>query len=66
MGRACRTHGEEYEEENKKKKGKTALEGPRHKQEYNTKMDLREIGWDDMDWINLVEDKDQWWLWRIR
>jgi hypothetical protein len=23
-------------------------------------MDLREIGWDDMDWINLAQDRDQW------
>jgi hypothetical protein len=25
----------------------------------NIKMDLREIGWDGMDWIDLVQDKDQ-------
>jgi hypothetical protein len=24
------------------------------------KMDLREIGWDDMDWIDLAQDRDQW------
>jgi hypothetical protein len=23
-------------------------------------MDLREIGWDGMDWIDLTEDRDQW------
>jgi hypothetical protein len=23
-------------------------------------MDLREIGWDCKDWIDLAEDKDQW------
>jgi hypothetical protein len=23
-------------------------------------MDLREIGWDDMDWIELAQDRDQW------
>jgi hypothetical protein len=23
-------------------------------------MDLREIGWDVMDWIDLAEDRDQW------
>jgi hypothetical protein len=23
-------------------------------------MDLREIGWDGVDWIDLVQDKDQW------
>jgi hypothetical protein len=26
----------------------------------NIKMDLREIGWDGMDWIDLAEDRDQW------
>jgi hypothetical protein len=23
-------------------------------------MDLREIGWDCMDWIDLTQDRDQW------
>jgi hypothetical protein len=23
-------------------------------------MDLREIGWVDMDWIDLAQDRDQW------
>jgi hypothetical protein len=23
-------------------------------------MDLREIGWDGMVWIDLVQDRDQW------
>jgi hypothetical protein len=27
--------------------------------EYNIKMDLREIRWDGMDWIDLAEDRDQ-------
>jgi hypothetical protein len=26
----------------------------------NIKMDLREVGWVDMSWINLAEDSDQW------
>jgi hypothetical protein len=26
----------------------------------NIKMDLRERGWDGMDWINLAQDRDQW------
>jgi hypothetical protein len=29
-------------------------------------MGVREIGWDDMDWIDLIHDSDQgtgdWWL----
>jgi hypothetical protein len=23
-------------------------------------MDLGEIGWDDVDWIDLAQDRDQW------
>jgi hypothetical protein len=26
----------------------------------NIKIDVRAIGWDGMDWINLAKDKDQW------
>jgi hypothetical protein len=26
----------------------------------NVKMDLGEIGWDGMDWIDLAQNKDQW------
>jgi hypothetical protein len=25
----------------------------------NIKIDLREIGWDGMDWIDLAQDRDQ-------
>jgi hypothetical protein len=29
--------------------------------EYNNiKMDLRETGWDGMDWIELAQDRDRW------
>jgi hypothetical protein len=24
-------------------------------------MDLREIGWEVVDWIHLAQDRDQWW-----
>jgi hypothetical protein len=26
----------------------------------NIKMDLREIGWDGINWIKLAQDRDQW------
>jgi hypothetical protein len=26
----------------------------------NIEMDLGEIGWDGMDWIELAQDKNQW------
>jgi hypothetical protein len=36
------------------------LELPRCRWVNNIKMDLREVGWNDMDWINLAQDKDHW------
>jgi hypothetical protein len=33
---------------------------PRRRWEDNIKMDLREIGWGGMDWIDLAQDRDQW------
>jgi hypothetical protein len=32
----------------------------RRRWKYNIKMDIRETGWDGMDWIDLAQDKDQW------
>jgi hypothetical protein len=26
----------------------------------NIKIDLREIAWDDVNWIDLAQDKDNW------
>jgi hypothetical protein len=26
----------------------------------NIEIDLREIGWDGMDWIDVAQDRDQW------
>jgi hypothetical protein len=40
--------------------GKRPLGRPRHRWVSNIKMDVREIGWDDMDWIDLAQDRDQW------
>ncbi|KAJ4452005.1 hypothetical protein ANN_03517 [Periplaneta americana] len=39
---------------------KRPLERPRRRWEYNIKMDLREVGYDDREWINLAQDKDIW------
>jgi hypothetical protein len=25
------------------------------------KMDLRETGWEGVDWMHLAKDRDQWW-----
>ncbi|KAJ4444371.1 hypothetical protein ANN_06163 [Periplaneta americana] len=40
--------------------GKRPLGRPRHRWEDNIKMDLREVGYDDREWINLAQDRDQW------
>jgi hypothetical protein len=39
---------------------KRQLGRPRRRWEDNIEMYLREIGWDVMDWIQLVQDRDQW------
>jgi hypothetical protein len=43
-----------------KLEGKRSLGRPRRRWEDNIKMDLREIGWSGMDWIDLAQDKGQW------
>jgi hypothetical protein len=40
--------------------GKRSLGRPRRRGVDNIKMDLREIGRDGMDWIELAQDRDQW------
>jgi hypothetical protein len=44
-----------------KPEGKRPLRRPRRRLVDNIKMDLREIEWDGMDWIDLTLDSDQWW-----
>jgi hypothetical protein len=34
---------------------------PRRRWEDNIKMDLRETGFGDVDWIHLAQDRDRWW-----
>jgi hypothetical protein len=43
-----------------KPEGKRPLERPRHRWVDNIKMDLREIGWDGADSMDMAEDRDQW------
>jgi hypothetical protein len=42
-----------------KPEGKTPLGRPRGRWEDNVKMDVREIGWDGIDWTDLPQDRDQ-------
>jgi hypothetical protein len=39
---------------------KRSLERPRRRWEDNTMTDIRETGWEDVDWMNLDQDRDQW------
>ena len=43
-----------------KPQGKRPLEWPSHKLEDNIKMDLQEVGFEGMDWIDVVEYTDRW------
>jgi hypothetical protein len=41
-------------------RGKKPLERPRLKWKDNIKMDLEEVGWGYMDWIDMAQDRDMW------
>jgi hypothetical protein len=43
-----------------KPEGKRPFGKPRRRWDYNIRMYLREIGWEVVDWIYLVQDRDQW------
>jgi hypothetical protein len=43
-----------------KPEGKRQQGRPRHRWVDSVKMDLRVIGWDSIDWIDLAEDRDKW------
>jgi hypothetical protein len=63
MGRACSRHWEKrnaYRILVGKPEGKRPLGKPKRRWDDNIKRDLREIGWGSMDWIHLVQDRDQW------
>jgi hypothetical protein len=43
-----------------KPEGKRPIRRPRRSWVDNIKMDLGEIGWDGVYWIELVQDRDRW------
>jgi hypothetical protein len=43
-----------------KPEGKRPLERHRRRWEDNIKMDLQEVGYGGMDWIELAQDRDRW------
>jgi hypothetical protein len=43
-----------------KPEGKRPLGRPRRMLVSIIKMDIRELGWDGVDWIDMAQDRDQW------
>jgi hypothetical protein len=43
-----------------KPEGKSPLERQRHMWVDIIKMNLREIGWNGVDWIDMAQDRDPW------
>jgi hypothetical protein len=41
--------------------GKRPFGTPRRRWEDDIKMDIQEVGWGAMDWIELAQDRDRWW-----
>jgi hypothetical protein len=63
MGGTCSAYGgrgDVYRVLVGKPEGNRPLGRPRHRWEYNIKMDLQEKGCWDMDWIELAQDRDRW------
>ena len=59
MGGACSSYGV-YTVLVGKPEGKRPLGRSRRRWEDNIKMDLKEVGCADMDYIELVQDRDRW------
>jgi hypothetical protein len=43
-----------------KPEGRRPLGRPRRRLEDNIKMDLLDVGWGSVDWIDLAQDRDRW------
>jgi hypothetical protein len=53
---------DEYQILVRKPEGKRQLVRPRHRREYDIRMDLRESEWEVVDWIHHPQGGDQWRL----
>jgi hypothetical protein len=43
-----------------KPEGKRPLGRPKYRWEVGIRMDLEETGWEDVQWIQLAQDRDRW------
>jgi hypothetical protein len=58
---SCNTHGESgrfLQNFVRKPEGKRSLGRSRYRWEENIRMDIREMGWEDVDWLNPAEDRE--------
>jgi hypothetical protein len=39
---------------------KSPLGRPRRRREDNIRMDLKEVVWEDVEWMHLAQDREQW------
>jgi hypothetical protein len=63
MGGPCSTNGEKrnaYRLLVGKPEGKRPLGRPRRRWVDNIRMDHGEVGWSDVDWIGLAQDRNRW------
>jgi hypothetical protein len=63
MDGACSTYGKKtgvYRILVGRPEGRRPLGRPRSRWEDNIKMDLQDVGWMGMDWIELAQDRDRW------
>jgi hypothetical protein len=60
MGGPCSTNGGAYRLLVGKPEGKRPLGRPRRRWVDNIRMDLGEVGWNDVDWIGVAQDRNRW------
>jgi hypothetical protein len=63
MGWSCSTNGEKrnaYRLLVGKPEGQRPLGRPRRRWADNIRMDLGEVGWGDVDWSDLAQDRNSW------
>jgi hypothetical protein len=64
MGGACTTYGERRGVDRvlvENPEGMRPLVRTWLRWEDNNEMDIQEVGWKGIEWIDLVQDRDRWW-----